>query len=162
MTEGYNFWIICFLWAISCGVIFLFIVKKLRAVCGTAVRRRDISLWTDGVVLKSPEKNKARILLLICLIFSLLLFASVTPFGFQRSQQNYNVRAVCCWTHLDLVQCAGGHIQRQKSLLWVSVASYLLQWYCRAQWSGCDTAVVTCSARPSVSLQWPQRPVLIF
>ncbi len=52
------------------GCYFAFSVKKLRAVCGTAVRRRHIFLWTDGIVLKSSGKNKA-FLLLIYLIFSL-------------------------------------------------------------------------------------------
>lgn len=39
--------------------------------------------------------------------------------------------------------------------------SYLFQRRCRARRSGCDTAVVTHGARPSVSLRRPQRPTLI-
>lgn len=61
-------------------------------------------------------------------------------------------------------QLARGKIRRlrkKKGQLRVSVASYLFQRRCRAWWSGCDTAVVTRGARPSVSLRRPQRPALI-
>lgn len=92
---------------------FAFSGKKLRAVCGTAVRRRDFFLWTDGIVLKSSGKNKAFLLLLICLISSLCCLHWWHLWGFSTGCALHNVRTVCCWTHLDLVQCAGN-----KSSAW--------------------------------------------
>lgn len=64
-------------------------------------------------------------------------------------------------------QLARGKIRRlrgkkkKKGQLRVSAAPYLFQRRCRAWCSGCDTAVVTRGARPSVSLRRPQRPALI-
>lgn len=108
------------------GSYFAFIVKKLRLVCGTAVWRRDFLLWTDGIVLKSSGKNKAFPSSFDLLNFLTLLFVFVTPFGLQRRPRSickvHNVRTACCWTHLDLVECAGN-----KSSAWKACSG--CQWH---------------------------------
>lgn len=126
-TDDRGLQILDYLFSLSSimGCYFAFIVKELRALFGTAVRRRNIFLWTDGIVIKSSGKNKAFLLLLICLIFWLCCLHLWHLLGFSTGHaacavlyKVHNVRTVCCWTHSDLVQWAGNKSSACSGCQW--------------------------------------------
>lgn len=152
---------------VICRWYFPFIARKFRSVRGAAARRRRVSLWTDGIVIKSSGNNKALHLLLICLIFFFPLPLTTrhgvtqhVPCSCERSGGDAGRLWHGCWSHLDLARFAWN-----KSRAWKGCSGCQQRPICSngivAQRSGCDSAAGTRGARPWVRLQWPQRPVLI-